>query len=310
MPPTKARVRLMIYDGARRTFSEKQSVLLRVHNGQTTESVSKTINTKSMDEGVVFLNVDFFDNFADNYTVLVSADGYRDAGFFPVKVSPKTLADLSVMLIPSDPHFEFDPWDVLVANHPRIAQFLSLTPVVQSASNNYATSVEDHPRETACLLNLATAMSQIFLANGTPLDYFRSIEWATLAQDRFFGYAVPELVSEVKAAVPKNLFAPEIDPSFFHGDATSSFKEIRFGEANVQLTFHENDKKSIGSESCVRVEPDIDYYKDLAAHAIIEVLYNKITNSLTDPAQVYVLRWIAGKHAGLPEFEPPYKLVE
>jgi hypothetical protein len=310
MAPTKARVRLMIYDGARRPFSEKQSVLLRVHNGQTTDSVSKTINTKSMDEGVVFLNVDFFDNFADNYTVLLSADGYRDAGFFPVKVSPKALADLSVMLIPSDPHFEFDPWDVLVANHPKTAQFLSLPPVVQSASDNYATSVEDHPRETACLLNLATAMSQIFLANGTPLDYFRSIEWATLAQDRFFGYAVPELVSEVKAAVPKNLFAPEIDPSFFHGDATSSFKEIRFGEANVQLTFHENDKKSIGSDACVRVEPDIDYYKDLAAHAILEVLYNKITNSLTDPAQVYVLRWIAGKHAGLPEFDPPYRLVE
>jgi hypothetical protein len=310
MAPTKARVRLMIYDGARQPFSEKQSVLLRVHNGQTTDSVSKTINTKSMDEGVVFLNVDFFDNFADNYTVLVSADGYRDAGFFPVKVSPTALADLSVMLIPNDSSFEFDPWDVLVANHPKTAQFLSLTPAIQNASDNYAKSVEDHPRETACLLNLATAMSQIFLANGTPLDYFRSIEWATLAEDRFFGYAVPELVSEVKAAVPRNLFAPEIDPSFFHGDATSSFKEIRFGEANVQLTFHENDKKSIDSESCVRVEPDIDYYKDLAAHAILEVLYNKITNSLTDPAQVYVLRWIAGKHAGLPEFDPPYRLVE
>lgn len=211
MPTTKTRIRLMIYDGARRPFSEKQSVLLRVHNGQTTEPVTKTINTKSMDEGVVFLDVDFFDNFADNYTVLVSADGYRDAGFFPVKVSPKVLADLSVMLIPNDPSFEFDPWDVLVANHPGTAHFLSLTPAAPNASDNYAASVEDHPKETACLLNLATAMSQIFLANGTPLDYFRSIEWATLTQDRFFGYALPELVAEVKAAVPKKLFAPEID---------------------------------------------------------------------------------------------------
>jgi len=310
MAATKARIRLMIYDGARQPFSEKQSVLLRVHNGQTTDSVTKTLNTKSMDQGVVFLNVDFFDNFADNYTVLVSADGYRDAGFYPVKVSPKVLADLSVMLIPNHPSFEFDPWDVLVANHPRTAQFLSLTPAVPNAGDNYASSVEDHPRETACLLNLATAMSQIFLANGTPLDYFRSIEWATLAQDRFFGYATPDLVSEVRAAVPKKLFAPEIDPSFFHGDATSSFKEIRFGEANVQLTFHENDKKAFGADTCVRVEPDIDYYKDLAAHAILEVAYNQITNSLTDPTQVYVLRWIAGKQAGLPEFDPPYRLVE
>jgi hypothetical protein len=310
MPSTKARIRLMIYDGARKPFSEKQSVLLRAHNGQTTDSVTKTLNTKSMDEGVVFLDVDFFDNFADNYTVLVSAEGYRDAGFFPVKVSPRVLADLSVMLIPNDPSFEFDPWDVLVANHPGTSHLLSLTPAVPNASDNYSASVEDHPKETACLLNLATGMSQIFLANGTPLDYFRSIEWATLAQDRFFGYALPELVAEVKAAVPKNLFSPEIDPSFFHGDATSSFKEIRFGEANVQLTFHENDKKTFGADTCVKVEPDMDYYKDLAAHAILEVLYNQITNSLTDPTQVYLLRWMAGKQAGLPEFDPPYRLVE
>src|SRR5712692_1814144 len=124
METTKAQIRLMIYDGARHPFSEKQSVLLRVHNGQTTDPFTKTLNTKSMDEGVVFLNVDFFDNFADNYTVLVSADGYRDAGFFPVKVSPSVLADVNLMLVPKEPSFAFDPWDVLVVNHPKIAQFL------------------------------------------------------------------------------------------------------------------------------------------------------------------------------------------
>jgi hypothetical protein len=310
MATTKAHIRLMIYDGARQPFSERQSLLLRIHNGETIDPITKILNTKSAAEGVVFIDVDYYDNFADNYTVLLSADGYRDGGFFPVKVSPNVLADLNIMLVPKNPTFEFDPWDVLVSNHPRIAQFLSLTTTVPDPGNNFATSVEDHPTETACLLNLATSMSQIFLPNGTPLDYFRSIEWTTLAPDRFFGYAIPDLVSEVKAAASKGLFAPEIDPSFFHGDATSSFKEVRFGEANVQLTFHENDKKTIGSDVCIRVEPDIDYYKDLAAHALLEVLYNKITNSLTDPAQVYVLRWISGKQAGLPEFEPPYRLVE
>jgi hypothetical protein len=62
MATTKARIRLMIYDGARPPFSERQSVLLRVHNGQTTDSVTKALNTKSMDEGVVFLDVDCFDS--------------------------------------------------------------------------------------------------------------------------------------------------------------------------------------------------------------------------------------------------------
>lgn len=310
MPATTAKIRLMIYDGSRKPFSERQKLLLRIHNGNTIDSVTKTLNLKSATEGVAFLDVDYFDNFADSYTVVLSADGYRDTGFFPVNVSPTLLADVNLMLIPENLSFAFDPWDVLMANHPRIAQFLSLTPAGANAADNYASSVEDHPKETASLLNLATAMSQIFLANGTPLDYFHSIEWPTLAQDRFFGYATSDLVSEVKAAAAKGLFAPEIDPQFFHGDATSSFKEIRFGEANVQLTFHENDKKTFDGETCVRVEPDIDYYKDLAAHALLEVIYNKVTNSLTDPTQVYVLRWIAGKQAGLPEFDPPYTLVE
>ena len=56
------------------------------------------------------------------------------------------------------------------------------------------------------------------------------------------------------------------------------------------------------------IEPDIDYYKDLMAHALLEVVTNKIGNSLTDPRQVYVLRWIAGRHAGVPNFEPPYTI--
>jgi hypothetical protein len=81
---------------------------------------------------------------------------------------------------------------------------------------------------------------------------------------------------------------------------------VQFGEANVQLTFHENNTKAIGGTQCVMIEPDIDYYKDLAAHSLLEVITNKLTDSLTDPRQVYVLRWIAGRHAGIPNFEPPY----
>src|SRR5713226_8185730 len=147
MADDKARIRLTIYDGARQAFSEKHDVLLRVHNGQTTDSVTKTLNMQSMDEGVVLLDVDFFDNFADNYTVLVSADDYRDAGFFPVKVSPRMAQEVNLMLVPSDATFQFDPWDVVTANHPKIAEFLSLTPSAGNAKDNFGNSVEDHPKE-------------------------------------------------------------------------------------------------------------------------------------------------------------------
>jgi hypothetical protein len=59
----------------------------------------------------------------------------------------------------------------------------------------------------------------------------------------------------------------------------------------------------------VKVEPDIDYYKDLGAHALLEVVPNKLSGGLTDPRQVYVLRWIAGRRAGVPEFDPLYTIV-
>jgi hypothetical protein len=45
--------------------------------------------------------------------------------------------------------------------------------------------------------------------------------------------------------------------------------------------------------------------EDLLAHGLLEVL----PGSTTDPLQVYILRWIAGRHAGVPEFDPPYTVV-
>ena len=107
----------------------------------------------------------------------------------------------------------------------------------------------------------------------------------------------------------RNLFVPEPGTAAFHPGATRSYKQIQFGEANVQLTFHEDDLRTIGGVECIKVEPDIDYFKDLLAHALLEVVVNSVTKSLTDPRQVYVLRWMAGRHAGVPNFNPPYALA-
>jgi hypothetical protein len=58
------------------------------------------------------------------------------------------------------------------------------------------------------------------------------------------------------------------------------------------------------------IEPDIDYFRDLGAHAIFEVIPNGLTHSLTEPVEVYVLRWIAGRTAGIPEFAPKYTITD
>lgn len=58
----------------------------------------------------------------------------------------------------------------------------------------------------------------------------------------------------------------------------------------------------------VGVEVDMDYFRDQGAHAILEVLPNLFTSGLTDPKRIYVLRWIAGRQAGVPDFNPPYTI--
>jgi hypothetical protein len=57
------------------------------------------------------------------------------------------------------------------------------------------------------------------------------------------------------------------------------------------------------------VETDIDYFKDIGAHTIFEVIPNALTHSLTNPTEVYVLRWMAGQHSGIPEFAPLYSIT-
>ena len=119
---------------------------------------------------------------------------------------------------------------------------------------------------------------------------------SALAPDRFYAWADPAIIPQLETAKLQKEFADA--PYGLHKGATRSYKQIEFGEANVQLTFHENDRLLIDGVSCVKIEPDIDYYRDPGAHLLLEVAVNAF-GSLTDPQTVYVLRWIAGRHAGI-----------
>src|SRR5262249_56179619 len=194
------------------------------------------------------------------------------------------------MLLPKKSTIEFrdQDWKTLKQNDPDLSRLLSFDAGgEQKARDRYNERVDKEPPKLACLLNLITAMRQIHLPVGTPFQYLKGIIWDEMAQDRFFGYADKELIQQVKAAADQGEFAPELGASFFHPGATLSYKQVQFGEANVQLTFHEDDKKTIDGTECVRIEPDIDYFKDTAAHALLEVLANAISHGLTDPKQVY-----------------------
>lgn len=303
-----------IFSGARTPMPAGTEVLLTLRDGNQ-NTVPLSHNGYFKEPTISVEALPFFDNFGDNYTVVAWAHGYSQAGFTPVKVNRLAPAIADLMLLRKDATFNFRDarWDSLKQNHPHCAALLTAgAPSAAAAEDRYTQLMEKQPAVLACFFNLATAMSQIFLPVGTPLGYIRELIWDDakqqgIKQDRFFAWADRKLVDQVIQAGPKQ-FAPEVGTALFHPGATRSWKQVQFGEANVQLTFHEGQTQKIDGVDCVVVEPDIDYYKDPLAHAIIEVALNAVTHSLTDPRQVYVLRWMAGRHAGVPNFDPPYFL--
>jgi hypothetical protein len=297
-----------IFDGTRKPIGPGTQVLLTVIDGNQKQIVRDYFPVPKK------FDVPIYDNFGDNYTVLASAKGYKDAGFNPIKMAAGPVQSVDLMLMPSDASFNFRDalWPTLKQTHPNFAALLAQGAADDNAAQDrYTQLMENQPRSLASFFNLATAMSAINLPVGTPLTYIKEVIWDdTFAQDRFFGYADPQIIEQIITATRQGEFAPEIDPWIFHPSATSSWKQIQFGEANVQLTFHENDPtKQIGGINCVKIEPDIDYYKDPGAHFLLEVVVNWASHTLTNPEEVYVLRWIAGRHAGVPEFNPPYVIV-
>ena len=299
-----SKLQLRIFDGTRQLFSAPTPFLITITDGNRTQQFRNYIQKSDM-----MFDLPFFDNFGDNYTALVWAQGYKQAGFAPVKLSNNFLKTLDIMLIPNDPGFNFADagWDVVRARY----AFLGGDVDDAAAKARYEGLLEQE-KPLACLLNICEAMSQVLLSQGTPLDYIKQLCWESPfapAQDRFFAWCDVQLIDQVKIAEKAGMFAVENNPGLFHPGATSSWKQIEFGEANVQLTFHENDKAVIGGVNCARVEPDIDYFKDLGAHAIFEVIPNALTHSLTEPTDVYLLRWIAGRAAGVPEFAPLYTIT-
>ena len=60
------------------------TLLIRIRDGNQKELVSDFYKNPS----ILFEGLPFYNNFGDNYAVLASVDGYDQAGFYPVHVSP------------------------------------------------------------------------------------------------------------------------------------------------------------------------------------------------------------------------------
>jgi len=301
-----ASILVRLYDGTRELMSPDTKPLITIRDG-----FQNQLRRASAKGSQIRFQVPYYDNLGDAYTVLASVSGRYDAGFHPVKASRDTEQVLDLMLLPKKGRFDWAAadWRSLKRTNPTLAKILASGAQSDAkAADRYKQLMDGRPESLACMLNITTAMSQIHLPQKTPLDYLDQVIWDdTLAADRFFGYCDRALIDQVKLAAAQGEFSEEKNPGASHPGATLSYKQIEFGEANVQLTFHENDESP--RPELVKIEPDIDYFRDIAAHVLLEVIPNAITHSLTDPRQVYLLRWMAGRRAGVPDFNPPYAIV-
>lgn len=305
-----------VFDGSRQPLVTDKKLLIRVIDGNHKE-LRADFHSGPF---VKYDDLPVFNNFGDDYTVIVSADGYLQAGFVPIHIKSGLLQTVNLMLLPRDSAFNFADarWPAISTGFPKLFQLLSADlEDKKAAQDRYEAMIESPEKQPvlACLMNLATAMATIQLPTGNALDYFRRIIWDdSMQQDRFYAWADKSLLDQTILAAQHGQFTRELGFQFFHKNATDSYKQIQFGEANVQLTFHANDAPPPDLPGCMKIEPDIDFYKDIGSHALLEVAPNKIEklvgqSGLTDPKTVYVLRWIAGLHAGVPEFNPLYRIV-
>jgi hypothetical protein len=311
-PASRARataaITVDLFDGARRPLPSTTNVLLTLQDGNR--------NTISQDfrHGSVFTltGLPFYDNFGDNYTVIASAQGYRQAGFTPLRVAPGMPQRVDLMLIPADAQYNFKlaDWQTIGTTRPAWqALFAAGAASSNAARDRYVALMQKTPAALADLLNVTASLASIHLPDGGPVQYLKRLVWEDgIRQDAVLAYADAGLLDQLQHAAAQGVFTPVPGVALFVPGATRGYKQVQFGEGNVQLIFFEQDRQKIDGSDCVKVQIEINYFKDLLAHSIVDVTPNSVSGTLTDPKTAYVLRWIAGRHAGVPEFNPLYTI--
>src|SRR5258708_25087606 len=108
---TGGRAMVNMFDGTRNLYSDDAPILVTVRDGNQKEQSAKFHD----DPSVFFTGLPLFNNFGDDYAFLAAADGYKDAGFFPVKLAANVDLIIDLMLISKSNSFNFAQakWSVL-----------------------------------------------------------------------------------------------------------------------------------------------------------------------------------------------------
>jgi len=107
-------ITVSVFSGARALMPAGTQILLTLRNGNQVVTPLPNNGYFTHPE-IAVQSLPFFDNFGDNYSVLVWSKGRAQAGFTPVKVSPQAPAIIDLMLVPKDAGLNFNAagWDAL-----------------------------------------------------------------------------------------------------------------------------------------------------------------------------------------------------
>ena len=316
-------ITLHVVNGRREPFDNETQLLITARDGMQ-KTVFREFRTKS---SIQLTGLPVRDNFADRYTVLVSTKDHADGGFTPVTLKAGVPQTLALMLVPRTKDFVFDAFDKISARPDLLSLLDGETAGTGEALYDRLTATVTTKPSLACLFNITSTLDQMILAphedlDPNPLKSFKALD-RDPAQDRCFAWADARLLVQLektrdaKGVNGVSRIVPA--PAGLHKGASRSFKQTDFGEANVQLSFHETDPepRTIKGVKCFLVDVDIDYFQDTTAHLLGEVFPNKLkslifgkdsSKSLTDPRTVYGLRWTNGRRLGR-EFNPPYVIA-
>src|SRR3954451_4456374 len=120
-PAAGGRVMINVFDGRRQPFSDGK-ILVTMFDGRQNMLPRVFMDSDSQ----LFTGFSLQDNFADQYRIIVSAGGYKDAGFFPVPLKPNVTVLLDLMLIPKSNELNFGQarWADVKAKRPRLYNVL------------------------------------------------------------------------------------------------------------------------------------------------------------------------------------------
>ena len=139
-----------------------------------------------------------------------------------MNASPAVTQIVDLMLLPKKRHFNFAgaDWQGISGSDPRLVAILTAGAASEAAAENrYEDLRENHSSSLAAFFNICTAMKDIHLQDGGPLDYIKQLVWddpLAPAQDRFFAWVDARLVQQVTQACTQGKFAQEFDSGLFH----------------------------------------------------------------------------------------------